>query len=367
MDSYRPLIGTPVSDLDTPCLLVDLDALENNMSIIARTYEGKVCKMRQHAKNIKTPALGEMQIAMGGTVGGVCAAKTAEAEAMADGGIMDILITSQVATRDKQARICAMARRGVDIKVSIDSPENLRQLSEVAVANNATVGVVIEVDTSMNRGGIRRIEQGVELAKLASQLPGIKFRGVMSHQTLSGQPDKETRYIEGRRYIQMCLDVKDAIEDAGIPVEIVSSGESWTYDVAADIPGVTEVEGGTYFLMGTNYAYMDEFEYAAKILATVISTPRPGVAIGDVGSHALASPGGVLPTIDGVPGVKVAALQDEHIVLKSEGDMPLKTGDKFMLISGQHDIMVNRWDKFIGVRGGKVETVLDITARGAHH
>ena len=106
---------------------------------------------------------------------------------------------------------------------------------------------------------------------------------------------------------------------------------------------------------------------AAKILATVISTPRPGVAIGDVGVRALASPGGVLPAVEGIPGVTVEALHEEHIVLRADGAMPLKVGDQFLLHSGQPDIMVNRWDQFIAVRNGQVEAVWDIPARGCHH
>jgi len=293
-------------------------------------------------------------------------AKVSEAEVMVEGGIDDILIGSQVVTRDKMARLCALAKQA-DMKVAVDDPRNLRTLSEVAQAHGATVGVVVEVDTSMHRAGIRHVERGVELAKLATELPGIAFRGVMSHQTLPGKPDKETRLIDGQPYIQMCLDVKDAIEAAGIPVEIVSSGESWSYDVAAGMPGVTEVEGGTYALMSHSYNYMEEFQIAAKILGTVISTPRPGVAIGDVGTRALASPGGVLPEVDGMPGVTVETLHDEHIVLRTEGTTPLSIGDKFLLISGQQDIMVNRWDQFVGVRKGAVEAVWDIPARGCVH
>ena len=366
MDNYRPQVGTPVEELDTPCLLIDLDALEHNYGVIAETYGDTVCQMRQHAKNIKSPAVLQMQIKAGGTVGGVCTAKVAEAEVMVEGGIHDILVTSEIATRDKMARISGLAKRA-DMKIAIEDPGNLRELSEVAEQHGATVGVVIEVDTSMHRAGVRAVEQGVELAKLATSLPGIAFKGVMSHQTLPGRPDKETRIIGGRHYLQMCLDVKDAIEREGIPVEIVSSGESWSYDLAADMPGVTEVEGGTYALMSTAYTFMDEFDMAGKILGTVISTPRPGVAVGDVGLRALAGPGGVLPSIEGVPDVTVEALHEEHIVLRSEGDMPLKTGDKFLLHSAQQDIMVNRWDQFIGVRNGLVEAVLGIPARGCHH
>lgn len=366
MDRYRPLPGTPMAELDTPCLIIDLDAMEHNMQHIADTYRHTVCKMRTHVKNLKTPVLAHMQIRAGGTVGGVCAAKVAEAEVMVEGGIHDILIANQVVSRDKITRLCALAQRA-DMKVAVDQAQNLRELSEMAQAHGVTLGVLFEVDTSMHRAGIRDTAQGVELARLATSLPGIAFRGIMSHQTLPGRPDRQTRAVEGRRYIQMCLDVKNAIEAAGIAVDIVSTGETWTYDIAADLPGVTEIQGGTYALMSTAYSYMEEFTIAAKILGTIISMPRPDVAIGDVGVQALASPGGVLPSVEGMPGVTVESLHDEHIVLRTDGTTPLKVGDMFLLHSGQQDILVNRWDQFIAMRAGLVEAVWEITARGCHH
>ncbi len=366
MDNYRPLIGTPVSDLDTPCLLVDVDALAHNYGVIADTYRDTDCKMRTHIKNLKSPLLAHMQIRAGGTVGGVCAAKVAEAEVMVEGGIDDILIPNQVVTQDKIERLCVLARQA-SIMVAADNADNLRSLSAAADQMGVSIGVVIEVDTQMQRAGIRATEQGVALAKLAASLPAIEFKGVMSHQTLPGHPDRETRFIEGPRFIQKTLDVKDAIEAVGIPVEVVSAGESWTYDICPTIPGVTEVEGGTYALMSHAYAYMEDFEIAAKILGTVISTPRPGVAIGDTGSRCLGSPGGVLPMLDELAGVSVAELHPTHIVLQSDGDMPLRIGDKYRLISGQQDIMVNRWDQYIAVRDDAVEAVWDIPARGCHN
>jgi D-serine deaminase-like pyridoxal phosphate-dependent protein len=167
--------------------------------------------------------------------------------------------------------------------------------------------------------------------------------------------------------MQKCLEVKTAIEAAGISMDIVSTGETWTYDVAADLPGVTEVEGGTYALMSAAYDYMDEFQLAAKVLGTVISTPRPGMAIGDVGLRALASPGGVLPRVEGMPGVTVEALHEAHIVLHTDDAASLRIGDQFLLHSGQQDIMVSRWDQMIAVRQGIVEAVWDLPARGCHH
>lgn len=366
MDAYRPAPGTALQDLDTPCLLIDLDAVEHNMQHIAETYRETVCKMRTHVKNLKSPVLAHMQLQAGGTVGGVCAAKVAEAEVMVEGGIRDILIANQVVTRPKITRLCALAKRA-DMKVGIDNADNLRELSAIAQEHGVTLGVLIEVDTSMHRAGIRHVAEGVALAQLAAQLPGIALRGVMSHQTVPGRPDKQTRLVEGRRYMQRCTEVKEAIEAAGMTVDIVSTGETWTYDIAADLGGVTEVQGGTYALMSTAYSYMDAFAIAAKILGTIISTPRPGVAIGDVGVHALASPGGVLPRVEGMPGVTVDSLHDAHIVLHTDGTTALKVGDQFLLHSGQQDILVNRWDHYIAVRRGVVEAVWDIPARGCHH
>ena len=366
MTSYRPTIGTPTADLETPALVIDLDALDHNFAHIAHLYADTACKMREHAKNIKTPAVLRRQIEAGGTVGGVCAAKVSEAEVMVEGGITDVLITSQLVTEDKIGRVCGMALVA-DVKVAIEDARNLQLIADVSQRRGSDVGVVIEVNTSMNRAGIRSPEEGIRLARMATELPGVSFRGVMSHQSISGDPDRETRFDEGRHWIQICLDAKRAIEDAGFPVEIVSTGETFTIDVAPEMPEVNEVQGGTYALMGTGSTYMEDFQFAGKVLSTVVSRPDANTAIGDVGYRALAAPGGVLPSLEGLPEVGVDSLGSDHIVLKSEGSMPLDVADQFVLLSAQQDIMVNRWDQFIGVRNGVVEAVWPILARGCHH
>ncbi len=366
MTSYIPTPGTPIADLETPALLIDLDALEHNYGHIASLYSDTVCKMREHAKNVKTPAVLRKQIEAGGTMGGVCAAKVSEAEVMVEGGITDILITSQAVTEDKIARICSMAR-SADVKVAVEDSRNVELISDISQGAGTEVGLVIEVNTSMNRAGIRGPDEGIALARMANDLPGVTFRGVMSHQSITGDPDRETRFEEGRRWMQQCIDAKRAIEDAGYPVEIVSTGETFTIDVAPEMPEVTEVQGGTYALMNTGSTYMEDFQFAGKILSTVVSCPDSNTAIGDVGYRALAAPGGVLPSVEGIPDVTVDSLEPDHIVLKSSGPMPLDVGDQFLLLSAQQDIMVNRWDQFIGIRNGVVEDVWPILARGCHH
>ena len=364
MDNYRPLPGTPIEELDTPCLLVDLDAVEHNFAVVAETYRGKTCKMRQHTKNTKSPLLANMQIRAGGTLNGVCTAKLSEAEVMVEGGINDVLIPNQIVTRDKISRLCALARQG-DIKVVVDSEQNLQDISDIAEERGVTIGVLIEVDTSMGRAGVRSDEQGVALAKLAERLPGVKFRGVMSHQTPDVKwPDAETRMLISRKFIQVCLDVKNAIEAEGIPVEMVSSGETFSYAAAADIPGVTEVEGGTYALGGTTRGYMEEFQIANKMLGTVISPPRPGIGIGDVGMRALSQAAVSDAELEGMPGVTIEETMDDHIVLRTDGTTPLELGQKFLLLPGYQDMMINRWDQYVAVRNGAVEQVWDIPGRG---
>ena len=362
---YRPTPGTPMEDLDTPCLIIDMDDLDNNMDVIANTYAGTRAKLRGHAKNHKTPAIAHRQIRRGGTVGGVCAAKVSEAEVMVHGGISSVFITSEIIEPMKIDRLCSLADQA-ELLVACDQASNARDISKAAQARGVEVGVVIELETGLRRCGVREIDQGVALAKEIASLPGLRFRGVMSHQTIPDMPDREDRAVEANRTIKGVIDLKDAIEGAGIPMDIVSTGETWSYDVAAEIKGVTEIQGGSYLMMETHYSYMTEFHYAGKILTTIISTPKPGVAIGDAGVRAVSSLSG-MPTVFEHPGVTVETMDSDHSVFKIEPGASLKIGDQVLLIPAQQDAMVSRWDRFIGLRKGKVEVVWDIQARGCHN
>ena len=363
--NYRPTVGTPIEELDTPCLILDMDALDNNMDVIADFYAGQSSKLRGHSKNHKTPAIAHRQIRRGGTVGGVCSAKVAEAEVMVHGGIPSVFITSEVIAPLKIDRLCALAGQA-EMMVACDDPQNAQNLSRAAAAQGVELGVVIELETGMGRCGVQDIQQGLALAQTIRGLPGLAFRGIMSHQVIPVMPDREDRVTEGRRVIQGVIDLKDAIEADGIPVEIVSTGETWSYDVAGEIPGVTEVQGGSYLIMETSYDYMTEFHHAGKVLTTIVSTPRPGVAVGDAGIKAV----GMLRAmaeVDDRPGVTVESMDPDRTVFRVDTGVNLQIGDQLALLPPQQDAMVSRWDRFIGVRNGKVESVWDIQARGCHN
>ena len=363
-EHYRPLPGTPMEELDTPCLVLDLDALDRNMDVIADYYRDRPSKLRGHSKNHKTPAIALRQIRRGGTVGGVCAAKVSEAEVMVHGGVPSVFITSEVVGDLKAQRLCALAAQA-EVMVACDSAENARTLSKAAQDRAVDLGVVIELETGLRRCGVQDIEQGVALARDISGMPGLSFRGIMSHQVIPAMPDREDRVTEGNRVIKGVIDLKDAIVEAGIPVEVVSTGETWSYDVAGEIPGVTEVQGGSYLLMETHYGYMTEFSYAAKVLTTIISAPRPGVAIGDAGVRCVGALRG-MPEVWDRPGVTVASMDSDHAVFTLADGASLRVGDQVLLVPAQQDAMVSRWDRFVGLRNGKVEAVWDIQARGCH-
>jgi 3-hydroxy-D-aspartate aldolase len=362
---YRPQIGTPIEELDTPCLILDMDALDHNMGVMAEYYQERGSKLRGHSKNHKTPALALRQIRRGGTAGGVCAAKVSEAEVMVQGGVPSVFITSEIVSPLKIDRLCALAHQA-EMLVACEDPSNAHDLSRAATRYGVNLGVVIEQETGLRRCGVQNVEQGVALAKVIQSLPGLTFRGIMSHQMMA-QPssNREDRVTEGRQLIQQVIDLKDAIEASRIPVEIVSTGETWSYDVAGEIPGVTEIQGGTYLVMETNYGYMSDFQFAGKVLTTIISKPRPGIAVGDAGIKAVGSLKG-MPGVDHRPGVVVERMDADHAIFRVNDGIQLDLGDQVALIPAQQDAMVSRWDRFIGVRNGKVEVVWDIQARGCH-
>lgn len=368
------MIGTPVEDLDTPVLLIDLDALRHNIGVIADHYLGRGIRLRPHGKNHKSAQILAMQIAAGGTVGGVCAAKVSEAEVFVHAGAAaNVLIANQVVDEAKIRRLGALA--GVaDVMVAVDHEHQVDRLDRGAGAAGATLGVVIEVDTMMGRGGVRDTEHAVRLARHIAAAPNLAFRGLMSHQVPTvASPTVDERFAEGGRYIEHVVAVKRAIEDGGMPVEVVSTGESWTYDVAAAHPDVTEIEGGTYIVMEVPYGYMSEFRQAVRIMGRVVARPDARTAVGDVTVDAIGAPRG-LPSLAAPASaraqgarLRVTALDHHGITLESDGDLPLDVGDPFYLRTHQQDITMNRWDRFLGVEDGRVARVFDADARGCVH
>ena len=236
MSSYRPQIGASLQELDTPVMIVDLEALEHNFDVIADTYADSPTKMREHAKNIKTPIILHKQIRAGGTMGGICTAKTSEAEVMVEGGIEPILITSPIATRGKLARLLALARQAPKLQIVTDRLQNVRDLNDGATAVGIKLQVFVDLNAGDDRTGIMLGESAITLAGEVARAESLELVGV---QAYAGRLQHVVGWEARRKqYVQMMGQVMETVtgmRQAGLDVSAVTGGGTGTYDINNEI------------------------------------------------------------------------------------------------------------------------------------
>ena len=361
MLDYLPLPGTPRDQLDTPCLLIDLPAMQRNIRKMADFLRQRNVACRPHFKTPKCPAICAQQIAAGAV--GVCVAKVGEAEVVAAAGIKDILIANQVVGAPKIARLMSLCRMA-DIIVAVDDPANVEALSQAAQAFGAPLRVVVEVNVRINRCGVEPGPPAVDLAKMVAGAPGLRFSGLMGYEGQIRVADFDERVQETRKAMDKLIMSKEMVEKAGLPVEIVTAGNTSTWNITSTIPGVTEIEPGTYVFMDASYRHTAGFENALFLLATVISRPAKGRAVIDAGHKALSTDEGV-PVVEWPPGAELVRLSEEHGRMTVEGDgEQLRPGDKVLIVPSHGDTTVNLHDYYFCLRDGVLESVWEISGRG---
>lgn len=349
-------------DIDTPALLVDLDILEKNLDRMAGYFADKPVDLRPHIKTHKTPAIAQMQIDRGAI--GVTCAKLGEAEVMAAGGINGLLIANQIVGAQKVKRLAELALNK-DVIVSVDNASNVREIASAARKAGSTVGMVIEIEIGMKRCGVSG-KDAVELAKIIRKTKGVEFKGVLGYEghCVSNQ-DGDFRTTECHLANERTTRAKRQIEQAGIPVEIVTGGGTGTYDVTGLHDGFTEIEVGSYVFMDHVYHRIrPEFGIALSLLCTVVSRAAGNRGVLDAGLKTFGQ-GFALPQQKDCPGLKFRGLSEEHgPVLLSGKSRDLKVGDRVEVYSGHCCETVNLHERIYGVRKGKVEVEWPIAARG---
>lgn len=350
-------------DIPTPALLVDLDAMEDNIEQMARYFASRKAKLRPHAKTHKSPFLAWKQLEAGAI--GITCAKLSEAEVLIQGGIQDILLANQVTHPSKIRRLTGLARHS-RIIVACDSLENARDLAEAAQAAGAPLNVLIEVDVGLGRSGLRTTDDVIELARYIQGSPSLKFKGIMGYE---GHcvfiKDFAARKAQGEKSNARLVAFRDALIQAGIPVDIVSAGGTGTYNIAGDFPGITEVQAGSYLFMDSRYLELDlGFKSALTVLATVVSRPEPHIAVLDAGKKAITEEFG-LPQVTNLPGAELIRLSEEHGVLKLAPEAQgLKVNDQVQLIPSHGCTTINLHDRYYGIRKGDPEITWPVAARG---
>lgn len=348
--------------IQTPALLLDLDAMERNQARMMDFFKTTPAKLRPHTKTHRTPALARIQIATGAQ--GICCGNLGEAEVMVRAGIRDVLVTKEI-VQAQELTLAAELAHDSDLMVVVDNVTIATQLSQAAEKAGARVRVLMEVDVRLKRAGVALGQAAVILARELAALPGLHFEGVMGYEGSMHSFDAARRESTCRESVAKLLDTVAQIEHAGIPVIIVSVGASSTYRTAATIPGVTEVQPGSYLTGDARYsAEWSDFECAISVLTTVVSRPLPNVVTTDVGQKKMTSDAG-LPLVKHEPGLTCNALNEEHCILeRAESARDVRVGEKLELIPFHGGTTINLYDRMYGLRGEQVESIFEISARG---
>ncbi len=356
------LIGQPLDALDSPQLLLDLDVIDANLQRLFSACRQRGVAARVHFKSLKCTGLARYIAARGGD--GFLCAKLNEAEALADAGLTDLFVANQLVGPIKLRRVAELARRA-KVRVCVDDPQNVDDLSRAAQAAGVTLGVLVEVDLGMSRCGVEPGEPALALARRIHASPGLRFVGLQGYQghlqLLADEAERRTKSVEGLRAL---VATRRLIEQAGIPVAVVTGGGTGTWDHVATFDGITEIQPGSFVLMDAAYhSVRPEFGCSQSVLCTVISR-RPTWYVLDAGSKAISKDFGN-PLVKGRPQHRISRLSEEHARVETD-DPQVRIGDRVEVISAHCCATMNLHRSCVATRKGRVEAVWPIEASGRY-
>ena len=364
-------IGMPVEEVDTPALLVDLDAFDYNLARMASATKAGQVRLRPHAKTHKCAEIALRQIALGAV--GVCCQKVGEAEALVGGGVTDVFVSNEVVEPSKLARLAALAERAT-IGVCVDDGDTVDALNAAAAERSAEIAVLVEVDVGGDRCGVDPGEPALRLTERIAGSSNLRFRGLQAYhgvaQHIRAAADRARAIDRAASAVQRTIDLLHA---RGMPCDLVTGGGTGTYPLEIASGVYNEVQAGSYIFMDVDYranriaggAEFDEFRQSLFVYTQVMSAPGRGYVVVDAGLKALSVDSG-MPTVDGLPTVPYCRPSDEHGMLDMRAcDGAFRLGDKLRLVPGHCDPTVNLYDWYVAVRAGRVEALWPIVARGA--
>lgn len=370
MPVTRPAaVGDSVDRIDTPALVLDMDAFERNLARMAESVRAAGVALRPHAKSHKCAEIAKRQIALGAV--GVCCQKVSEAEALVDEGIGDVLVTNEVIGAAKLDRLARLALRA-SLGVLVDDAGNIGEIEAAAGRAGAVIDALVELDIGAGRCGVLPGDPAVDLARRISASRHLRFRGLHAYQGAA----QHLRSVQERHSAidgaaAQVARTREMIEAAGIHCTTVTGAGTGTFPLEAASGVWTELQPGSYVFMDADYrrnrydARWPPFEQSLFVLTCVMSRPSSNRAIVDAGLKASSVDSG-MPQVLGRPGIEYAKASDEHGVIKiARGTIPPALGEKLLLIPGHCDPTVNLHDWLVCVRRDRVEALWPITARGA--
>lgn len=364
-------IGDTLDQIDTPALVVDLDALDRNLRKMAEFARKAGIRLRPHAKTHKSTAVALKQIALGAV--GQCCQKVGEAEVLVRGGVRDVLVSNEIVDERKLRRLAALAADAT-IALCFDADEPVALASRIAKDCNVRFDALVEIEVGMQRCGIAAGAPAAALAQRIAESPGLRFRGLQAYH---GSAQHLPTYQEREQAIAGSADAVRktlaALKDVGLACEVVTGAGTGTYTFETASGLWQELQAGSYAFMDTDYARIagkaggryTDFEHSLFVLASVMSVTAGERAVVDAGLKSYSMEKG-MPWVHGRSDLEVFGVSDEHgkMRAKSGGALP-KLGERVLLIPGHCDPTINLHDWYVGLRRGRVEALWPINARGA--
>ncbi|MDA1155376.1 MAG: DSD1 family PLP-dependent enzyme [Proteobacteria bacterium] len=366
------LPGMDEADIQTPCLVLDLDALERNIKKMGDFAKSHGMRHRVHGKMHKSVDVALLQEKLGGSVG-VCCQKVSEAEVFARGGIKDVLVSNQVRNPAKIDRLARIPKLGARAICCVDDIANIADLSAATQKHGTQIECLVEIDVGAGRCGVQYGAPVVVLAKAINAARGLKYAGIQAYQGAMQHLDSYAeRQTKTQIAIEQVRETLDLLKAEGIESDIVGGGGTGSYYFESASGVFNELQCGSYAFMDADYGRIldkdgkridkGEWENALFILTSVMSHAKADKAIVDAGLKVQSVDSG-LPLIYGRDDVTYVKCSDEHGVVADPGGV-LKVNDKLKLVPGHCDPTCNVHDWYVGVRGGKVEVVWPVSARG---
>ncbi|PTW51506.1 3-hydroxy-D-aspartate aldolase BhcC [Rhodovulum kholense] len=366
------LPGMAEAEIQTPCLVLDLDALERNITKMGDWAKAHGVRHRVHGKMHKSVDVARLQERLGGACG-VCCQKVSEAEVFARGGIKDVLVSNQVRDPSKIDRLARLPKLGARTLVCVDDLANVADLSEAAVRHGTEIECLVEIDCGAGRCGVTATPEVVAIARAIDAAPGLRFAGLQAYQ---GAMQHLDAYADRKAKIDLAVamvtEAVEALKAEGLSCDIVGGGGTGSYYFEGSSGVYNELQCGSYAFMDADYGRIldadgnridrGEWENALFLLTSVMSHSKADKAICDAGLKAQSVDSG-LPVVFGREDVSYVKCSDEHGVI-ADPEGVLKVGDKLKLVPGHCDPTCNVHDWYVGVRNGTVECLWPVSARG---
>ncbi|KAF1929384.1 uncharacterized protein M421DRAFT_100487 [Didymella exigua CBS 183.55] len=362
---YNPKVGDLISSLDTPSMIVDLDLMEQNIKELMSQLLPTGISIRPHSKTTKSAILAQKLIAAGAK--GACVAKLSEAEVMCSKGLTDLLITCEIIGPAKVARLVELWTQNREIRIVVDSEEGARAIGS-AIEKAGVEGQIltlVDLDVGLHRTGVQPGEPALRLARTVSELRHLKLIGVQGYeghlQHMHGMEERKRLCLESMRIL---VDTAEVFRRDGHQIDVVTTGGTGTAEFCVTVPGVTEVQPGSFLFMDTDYrnAVGTKYSNSLTILATVISKQGPKSITIDAGLKSLTTDSGLAECK--MPGYTYGVLGDEHGSLSWTDGADLKIGDQVEMIPSHIDPTINLHDCYYAHRNGTIEEIWPVDARG---